>query len=66
MDEIQMTEPKQLSSVNHEAPEFLESYYDENNLYQLYNMSLVDTKEKIDWPKRALEYKSSYIIENPN
>ena len=27
-------------------------------------MSLEETKEKIDWRKRALEYKSSYVIEN--
>ena len=29
-------------------------------------MSLDGTKEKIEWRKRALEYKSSYDIENRN
>ena len=27
-------------------------------------MSLYDNKEKIEWPKRVLEYKSSYVIES--
>ena len=46
MDELHVVESKNLSSVNHEAPEFLESDYDANNLYQVENMSLDETKEK--------------------
>ena len=42
-----MTEPKKLSAVNHKAPEILESDYNENNLYQVENMSLDETKEKL-------------------
>ena len=44
-----------ISAVNHEAPGFLESDYDENDLYQVENMSLDETKEKIERCKRALE-----------
>ena len=47
VDEIQMTEPKKISTVNHKAPEILESDYNENNLYQVENMSLDETKEKL-------------------
>ena len=43
-----MVESKKVSDVNHEAPEFLENYYDENNLYQVENISLDETKEKIE------------------
>ena len=35
LDEIQITEPKKVNAVNHESPEFLESYYDDNDLYQV-------------------------------
>ena len=44
VNELHMVESKNLSSVNHEAPEFLEIYYDANNLYQVENMSIDDTK----------------------
>ena len=47
VDELRVVESKKLSAVNHEAKEFLESDYNENNLYQLENMSLDDTKENI-------------------
>ena len=57
-----MVESKKLNAVNHEAPEFLESYYNENDLYQVENMSLDETRETFEWNKRALEYKSSYVI----
>ena len=59
-----MIESKKVSAVNHEAPELLESDYDKNDLYQVENMSLDETKEKIEWRKIALEYKSLYVIEN--
>ena len=42
----------------------MESDYDDNDLYQVENMSLDDTREKINQRKRALEYESSYVIEN--
>ena len=38
VDELLIYETKILSAVNHEAPEFLEKYYNENDLYQLENM----------------------------
>ena len=44
MDEIQMTESNKVNAVNNEASEFLESNYNENNLYQVENMSLGETK----------------------
>ena len=43
-----MIESKKVSAVNHEAPELLESDYDKNDLYQVENMSLDETKEKIE------------------
>ena len=63
VNELHMVESKKLSSVNHEAPEFLEIYYDANNLYQVENISIDKTKEKMEWRKRALEYKNSHVIE---
>ena len=39
---------KKVSTVNHEAPEFLEIDYNENDLYQVENMSIDETKEKIE------------------
>ena len=38
----------QKASYEKEAPAFLESDYDENDLYQVERMSLEDTKEKIE------------------
>ena len=51
-----------------EAPEFLYSHYDYNNLYQVESMSLEETKDKIEWRKRAFEceQKSPYGIGNKN
>ena len=46
VDELRMIESKKLSAINNEAPEFLESDYAENDLYQVENMSLDETKEK--------------------
>ena len=43
-----MTEFKKVSDVNHGAPYFLGSYYDENDLYQVENMSPDETKEKLN------------------
>ena len=43
-----MTESKKVSALNHEAPYLLESYYNENDLYQVVNMSLDETKEKLN------------------
>ena len=55
MDELHMVESKKVSVVNHEAPEFLEIDYNENNLYQVENMSLDETEEEIEQRKRAIE-----------
>ena len=35
VDEIQITESKKVSAVNHDAPEVLESDYNENDLYKV-------------------------------
>ena len=67
VDEILMTENQKISAAR-EAPEVLDSDYDEKNLYQVDKMSLKETKEKLDWCKGAFEYKqnNSYGIENIN
>ena len=54
VDDIQINEPQIVSAVNHEAPEFLESDYHENNLYQVENLRLDETK-RIELSRRALE-----------
>ena len=46
VDEILLT--KKVNATNHEAPEFLDSDYDENDLYQVDKMSLKETREKLD------------------
>ena len=40
MDKLHMVESQKVSAVNHEAPEFLEFDYNENDLYQVENKSL--------------------------
>ena len=45
VDEILPHETKKVSAAR-EAPEFLESDYDENKIYQVDNMILEETKEK--------------------
>ena len=57
------TKHKKVSAAK-EAPEFLESGYDENELYQVENMILEETKEKLEWRKRAFEreQKNTYGI----
>ena len=68
MDEIILNETQKVSATNHEAPKFLDSGNNTNDLYQVDNMSLEETKEKLEWRKRAFEYKNknSYGIENRN
>ena len=56
VDELHMIESKKLSSVNHEAPKLLESDYDANDLYQVGNVTLDESKEKMEWCKRAFGY----------
>ena len=46
VDEVLLTQ--KLSATNHEAPEFLESDYDANDLYEVEKMSLEETKENLD------------------
>ena len=46
IDEIILTQ--KVSATNHEAPEFLDSDYDANNLYEVEKMSLEETKENVD------------------
>ena len=43
VDEILMNETQKISATR-EAPEFLDSDYDENNLYQVKMMNLEETK----------------------
>ena len=44
----------------------MDSDYDDNDLYQVYRMSLEETKEKLKLRKRAFEYKQeiTFGIEN--
>ena len=67
VDKILLNETQKLSAAR-EAPEFWDSDYDDNYLYQVERMSLEDNKEKIDWHKHAFEckQKNSYVIENKN
>ena len=46
----------------------MESDYDENELYQVENMGLEETKEELEWRKREFECKQkiTYGIENKN
>ena len=48
MDEILQNETQKVGATNHEEPEFLYCDYNANYLYQVGNMSLEDTKEKVD------------------
>ena len=48
LDELHIVESKKVSAVNHEEPEFLESDSNENYLYQVENMSLDETEEKLN------------------
>ena len=66
MDEILLT--KKVSARNNEALKFLDSDYNANDLYEVDNMSLEETKENIYWHKHAFEHeeKNSYGIENRN
>ena len=67
MDEILLHENKKVITAK-EAPENIQSDFDENNLYQIENMSLEDTNEKIEWRKHTFEreLKNKYGIENLN
>ena len=47
MDEILLHET-QIVSAAKEAPDFLESDYDENKLYQVENMILEETQETLE------------------
>ena len=47
VDKFLLNEPKKVSAVNHEAPQFWESDYSENDLYQVENVILHETKEKL-------------------
>ena len=66
MDEILPTQ--KVSAINSEAPEFLGSDYDANDLNFFDKITLEETKENIDWYKRAFESeeKNSYGIEYLN
>ena len=67
MDEIILNET-QTVSVAREAPSFMDSDCDENELYQVEKMSLEETREKLEWNKCAFErkHKITYGIEMRN
>ena len=52
VNDILLNETQKVSYVR-ESPEFLGSDYDENDIYQDERMSLEDTKNKLEWRKRA-------------
>ena len=47
MEEILLQETQKVSAVR-EAPELLETYYDEKDIYEVERMSLEDTNEKLE------------------
>ena len=47
VDEIILNQNKKVSATNHESPEFLDSDYDANDLYQVDKMSLEETKKHL-------------------
>ena len=47
VDEIIINETQNISATNHEAPEFMDSDYYANDLYQVGKMSFEETKEKL-------------------
>ena len=47
LDEILLIKNQKVSAVR-EAPEFQDSDYDEDDVYQVDKMSLEDTKEKLE------------------
>ena len=55
MDEILPT--KKSSATNHEAPEFLDSDYDANDLYEVDKMSLEETKKSLTGVSMRLNMK---------
>ena len=60
MGEILLHENKKVSAVK-EAHENGGSDFDENKLYQIDNMSLGGTKEKLEWRKREFNANLKYI-----
>ena len=67
MNEILLRENEKVSAVK-ESPANIESDFDKNELYHIENMSLEDTKEKLEWHKCTFEceQKNTYGIENLN
>ena len=67
MDEILLQENQKVSSEKG-AYENIESEIDDSKIYQIYNMSLDDTKEKLERSRRAFEceLKNIYDIEIQN
>ena len=56
VDEILLHKTQKLNAAR-EAPEFWDSGYYENKLYQVERMSIEDTKENIEWIKHKFECK---------
>ena len=67
MDEIFRQENNKVSAES-EAHKNIESDIDENDLYQIDNMSLDDKRENKEWHKHAIEIKpgNTYDIEIQN
>ena len=47
VDEILLNETQKLCAMNHEAPAFLDSEYNENDLYQVDKMIFEETKKNL-------------------
>ena len=60
MDEILLNETQKVSAER-EAPEFLVSDCNENFLYQVYNISLEETKDKLEWQTCVLMPTEKFI-----
>ena len=68
MDEFLLNETQKVSATNHWSPEFLDFDYNVNDLYQVDNISIEETKEIIYCHNQEFEYKKkkSYGIKNWN
>ena len=50
-----LNKTQEVSTTDHETPEFLDCYYNASDFYQVDNMSLEETKKRLDWCKCMFE-----------
>ena len=62
MDEIIINETKKVSAANHEAPEFLDSNYEANDLYQVDKTTIEETRENLTDVSVCLNTKRKIIL----